>query len=75
MKGKVVKAYLSFPGCSKLPTIHYRGDLAVVPDYISLVRLKQSLENIQICFTCGMVGRVSPAANAVSELANINSAF
>ena len=29
IEGKFVKAYLSFPGCSKLPTIHYRGDSAV----------------------------------------------
>ena len=29
IKGKFVKAYLSFPGCSKLPTFHYRGDSCV----------------------------------------------
>ena len=29
IEGKNVKAYLSSPGCLKLPTIHYRGDSAV----------------------------------------------
>ena len=29
IEGKTVKAYLSLPGCSKLPTIHYRPDSAV----------------------------------------------
>ena len=29
IKRKIVKAYLSFPECLKLPTIHYQGDSAV----------------------------------------------
>ena len=29
IEGTILKAYLSFPGCSKLPKYHYRGDSAV----------------------------------------------
>ena len=37
IEGQIVKAYLSFQGCSKLPTIHYGGDSAVLNHILNIL--------------------------------------
>ena len=49
IEGKTVKAYLSFQVCSKLPTIQYRGNSAVLCKWVQMGSTREDSESRHLC--------------------------